>query len=286
LKNITSRRAEFNTLLALVIAVMVMVVIFALGYKIVVGSNKMADDEVCRLSVFAAHQAALLKKMSAERIDIVPSFECDAKQIYVEPKDVSRGGSQRINKDLVNGLIAKEMHKCWGLVGSGKLDPFRHFWLRGDKTYCLRCSVIRFTDEFKEAAATQNYELQNLHYWMAVNRVPGQRETFYEFMYGRPAAESTLTEMLGNPVTYDLDKDYVVFWRSTKSGRLGEFLVRTPLLLTGVFGAAHVIGYGAGSMMHDNMLLQGVFLTANEALAGQITIEGEGEEDVCTMLLN
>ena len=274
-----SKKADFNVLLAIIGVVLVGIILLLVGYKIIMGGNKMNQDEKCRLSIFAASQAASIKAKTLGTVDIVPTVECATEDIIIKPQDVKRSKNGRIDDDLVKAKIADELYKCWNKVGQGKLDPFRdQLKSFSDRTYCMMCSTIRFSDDFIKEAETESYVLQGTLYWMAIHRIPGTDMTYYEYVNGVRPSLDDLKTIKDNTYNYytDLNQKYIVTWREQVIDN--RLLKLGSIFIPGAFLAVNLV-------VANGNTLQGVFFLKEEQLSGKINADGK-DRDTCTIMIN
>jgi hypothetical protein len=283
-----SRKAEFSILLALLGTVIVGIMLLFIGYKIVIGSSAMNQEEKCRLSIFAADQASALKRTTLDAFDMVPNLECEAKDVEIRPKDVRRSKRGRIDDDLLKGKLATEYYKCWNMVGAGDLNPFQGAWPEKDKTFCLRCAEIEFSEDFAKEYGKQG--VTGLLYWMATRRIPGKEKTFYEYMFKRQASTKEIQNLKSNPDYLAFDKKYTLVWRFERQDRK---LTGVLLILAPVAGVAATIGGLATGGMQEMekigkvWISTGVYLLPYEQLSETIQFVGSNEKkDTCTILVN
>jgi hypothetical protein len=290
-----SRKAELGVLVTLIIVVMAAVPLIYLGYKIVMGSDDMNNDEKCRLSIFAADQMSKIKKSTADAVDLVPNLECKPKEVIVKEKQVVRTSGGSIDDDLINGIIANEMYRCWNMVGSGKLDPFRALWPKFDRTYCMTCATIDFDKSLIDKAKKESYRMKGLRFFLATKRIPGSQQSFYQYMYGKEASTKELEYLKAAKVDeWPLDKSYSIIWRferQDKSLNPGLMLWEDTVALTTDIISTQFIGFTMGQPVNINSkdsvwVSQGVYFLPRDDLSGTIKFKGYDEKDTCTMLLN
>ncbi len=288
-----SRIASFSILTVLIGTVLVGIALIAIGYKIIVGSGALNEQQKCHLSILAADQAGRLKESSADAVDIMPNIECTAEDIIIEPADVKRSRRSRIDDDLVKGRIAKAMYDCWSMVGAGELDPFRQFWPHFDRTYCMTCADIRFSEDFREEAAEQRpepYELEGLNYWLATRFPKGKEKSFYEFIYGRTPSNEEITRLRRAGDEWPLDQRYTLVWRFEKQGSGSVIAGVITGVVIGVVTLNPVsafIGYTIVSKVGGTDVTQGVFMLPREMLSQEKRFPGQEEKkDVCTIMVN
>ena len=290
LRPFKSKLASFSVLTALIGTVLVGIGLLAVGYKITVGSGQLNNEQACHLSIFAADQASAIRRETLDAFDIVPNLECEPKEIVIDPKDVRRSRRGRIDDDLLKGKIAEELARCWTMVGAGKLNPFQGAWPQADKTYCMTCATIEFSEDFIEAAQEQSYSLQGMNYWMATRRIPGKEKTFYEHMFNRIPPQDAIVQMNQRQDFWDLNQKYFLVWRFERQdtkleGVLGILTVAAGVVTGNPMLAA--LGFGVALEYGSVKIMQGIYMLPQEQLAGQISFVGASSaKDTCTVMVN
>lgn len=285
-----SKIASFSVMTALIASVLVGIALIAVGYKITVGSGKLSDEQACHLSIFAADQASAIRRRTLDVFDMVPNLECDPKEIVFDPKDARRTRRGRIDDDILKGKIAQELARCWNMVGQGDLNPFQGAWPQSDKTFCMTCSTLRFSEDFQEVAQSQGYRLEGLKYWMSTRRLPGKEVSFYEHMFKRIPSTSEIEEMNQRPDSWPLDQEYFLVWRFERQdtkleGMLGIFAGAAGVVMGNPLLAA--VGFGVAFQSDGVTIMQGVYMLPEEQLSGQIRFQGaSASKDTCTIMLN
>ncbi len=233
-----SRSATFNVMLVMIVTLVAGIVLIVAGYSIATKSKQVNDDKKCQLSFFAAAQMSKVYSKSKRLMDVPVALECPRRDVVIDTKDTVRGG--RIVDDLVKGKIANEIMSCWSKTGAGKLDPSKAGGMLAstDERFCLICSEISFSDDFKRLADKQRdekgnpYRVKGLAYWAATRRVPGKRFSLFEFISGRKISNLEALKKLKEQEdkfngAMDLDSKYAIFWRL--QGELQIILTVLPI---------------------------------------------------------
>ncbi len=229
----SSRRGDFNILIALIGIVIVGIVLVIISTNIIRHSNTANKDEACRLSFLSAHSTETLKRKSVNVLDFKQNLNCEAKEVIIGPKEVRRGLFGRIDDDLVKQKIADEMMRCWSLTGSGKLKIFQNvqegfLGTFGSQKACLVCSTIKFSDDFIKTAKKEGYKLQDVYKWFATSPIKPEGKPLLEIMLGRSLSTD---EVLDHSKTkeYVLDNNHIVFFRdyieTTATSKVGNSFV-------------------------------------------------------------
>lgn len=210
-----SRRAQLNVWMTAAIFVVVGLLILFIGFKVAKTSERIGDDEKCRLSLVANDVVRPVAKR-------VYPIECPRDHIEISFGDVEKYG--RIDDDLVKTIIAEEMKRCWSKTGGGTLQPFNEHWLEqltGEypflEVFCLVCTEIDFSEDFREQARNQDYRLEGLLHWLVTRKPFGMKSTLYEQITGKSPSADIIKALKGAEFqqgsSFDLDETHVITWK-------------------------------------------------------------------------
>lgn len=188
----------------MVLIVAIPIIAFAVSFAST--GRSAGANEACKLSIIAATKTKIGSQLATG--DTI-HLSCPVEKVKVRKRDVSKG--KEISWDLLNSVIAKEMYTCYVKTGGGKFNPYPKSM--GANSYCLVCSKIDF--EF-------NTTIHGFSLYLAAKRIPGQRMSFYEAVYGKSVDADTLRNLKekveAGGDTYPIDQSYAVVWRvATKS---------------------------------------------------------------------
>lgn len=146
----------FNFLvMAIIILVMAMVLIFFQS-DIIKFLTSTASDNLCKTSAYAQD----FLKVSGEDIFETMELDCPTRIVKVD------------NEKDVLPVVAEELYTCWDNFGQGKLELFKP----ESGLYCVPCANIEFE-------GLNGYH-PGLMKYLLVNKVPGGKQTYFEFLNG------------------------------------------------------------------------------------------------------
>lgn len=210
-----------NVIRILVLCIFIAVPLIAFGVHFASSGKTAGEGESCKLSILAASKT----KAAAEVWKGQPlSISCPSNKIKIKKRDVSKGG--KVDWNLLNGIIAKELYFCHRKTLGGEYNPFES--TISAKSVCVVCSDIDTSD-------INHTELVGLELYLAVKKVPGQRQSFYEATRGKQVDTAMLKKLKekmdkGRSKTYHLDEDHVVIWRVAQGSRWKEVIITSIVL--------------------------------------------------------
>lgn len=205
------------------------ILLLFVGGSFVPWSKIFGEENACKLSILAAAKTS--KDFKVLKTDPLFNLECPVQDKVIKFKDFSKNG--KVDSEKVKLEIAKEMYKCWDKVGQGKLDPFGDW--KGDPTYCLICSTIRFDEEFQNNAddpKASNAPLMGFSQYLGKKYVPGKDYTFYQYLYGQSMSNEITPEIQSQLSTIDYidyKKSQTIIWRAEVDGH-------SPWIITSSIG--------------------------------------------------
>ncbi|MAE42764.1 hypothetical protein CMO93_03260 [Candidatus Woesearchaeota archaeon] len=230
LKNKADLRDTLILLLVFLVVAVTLFFFFEGGFSALANT---ADDEACRLSVFA--QAKLRSSITGDspiREKCPPhdieffqkKVEKDDKKILIKIQDETPGYNfDALNDDIVNDVVAEEMRNCWGKMGKGDLYVFDRSF-SGSKKVCLRCAEIEFNADIKYQTFSGLPEYLD-------NEMPNQgnneKLTYKQYLIKEYTGISWTiwppnvwfeqeSLQLNEKATFDTSKEYIIFLRAFK----------------------------------------------------------------------
>ncbi len=236
------KKADVSAMKIIIIAIIVLILLFGVATKVFDIFSVEGERRVCQASILKAHlldeTTAGVAEKAASMLDLrINSLECNnlPDTVIKKSNTVSKG---KINDNAVKKQIADAMFECWKMTGSGEIDPYKVY--DNDQAYCLLCGDLIFDDKFVEQMNEENYKVKGIIHWMAVNPIPGTKNTYFKALYGIEPDKEILRGYEDIEIPIDAEQQYAIIWRlDTVDQSVTGILLRlsTSIVAGSVLGA-------------------------------------------------
>lgn len=236
-----NKKSSITIVKALITSIIVMIVLLSILHTININTKEIADDEICKTSLFSSQlsQDSILPSCKMN-IRVITNEELERKYNMDKYEQLHRNleykyyEQSEINTNVfkINKIFADEMANLWGITGEGSANPFNKlensllFSRSNIVKYCYVRSYIRFSEDINglpinytplKDDGTKNHD-SLFHFLMYNPRSITSDESYYNYL----SDKNSPIENYGNVIRPILendkiskDKEYYIIYRKT-----------------------------------------------------------------------
>ncbi len=152
-------------------------ILFAAGGKLLsAGIGELPPE--CKAE-YVTVDSQMIKQEEIAGKERIQAYAKEKTPFYKEAAiDFPEGNKEALDEWAVDSIIAKNAKSCWDKVLHGKLDFFKRYKIIDERTFCIVCSIVSFSDDLPSTVKSKH--ISNLLTWMKAETTGGT--TYYDYL--------------------------------------------------------------------------------------------------------